>query len=174
MMNAVMPIKTGESRRACCNAFFFERIDRTMNLNIRNEIIRLKRGEMIQLKATARSLPQFTTENPPATMPKPIMAPTIEWVVDTGSDFKVEKLTHSAAARSAEREPISARWGSVRISVDTIPLRIVSVTWEPMKVAPTMLRIPAITMACRRVIALAPTDEAMELATSLAPMFQAM
>ena len=35
-----------------------------------------------------------------SSIPNPIMAPTIEWVVDTGNDFQVAKLTHNAAARS--------------------------------------------------------------------------
>jgi hypothetical protein len=29
-------------------------------------------------------------------------------------------------------KPIKTRWGSVRISVETIPLRIVLATWEPI------------------------------------------
>ena len=48
------------------------------------------------------------TVNPPAIIPKPIIAPTIEWVVETGSDFQVAKLTQSAAARRAESAPIRA------------------------------------------------------------------
>jgi hypothetical protein len=43
-----------------------------------------------------------------------------------------------------------------------------------MKTAPRIFNIPARNMAWRIVIALAPTDEAMELATSLAPIFHAM
>lgn len=40
--------------------------------------------------------------------------------------------------------------------------------------APTTFKIPAIKTACFKVIAFAPTAEAMELATSLAPIFQAI
>jgi hypothetical protein len=107
-------------------------------------------------------------------MPKPIMAPTMEWVVETGRDFHVAKETQRADASRAARAPIRAMWGSVRTSVETIPFRMVSVTWEPIKTAPTMFRMPAMNTACRMVIALAPTADAMEFATSLAPMFQAM
>ena len=84
---------------------------------------------------------------PPATMPNPIMAPTMEWVVDTGSDFQVANETHRAADRSADRAPTSAKFGSVKTSVEMIPLRMVLVTWVPMNVAPTILRIPAINIA---------------------------
>ena len=87
---------------------------------------------MTQLITTAASFIQLITENPPATIPKPIIAPTIECVVETGRDFQVAKLTHSAAASIAESAPMRTRWGSVRISVETIPLRIVLATWEPI------------------------------------------
>ena len=107
-------------------------------------------------------------------MPKPIIDPTIEWVVDTGRDFQVAKLTQSAAASNADSAPMRATCGSDKISVDTMPLRIVWVTCEPMKTAPTTFNIPAIKMAWRIVIALAPTAEAIELATSFAPIFHAM
>ena len=137
-------------------------------------MIILNTGETIQLMTTAKSLPKLMTENPPAMMPNPIMAPTIECVVETGRDFQVAKLTHSAAASRADKAPIRAIWGSVIMSVETIPLRIVLVTWEPIKVAPKIFKMPARNMAWRIVIALAPTAGAMELATSLAPMFQAM
>ena len=129
---------------------------------------------MIQLNTTAASFIQLITENPPAMIPKPIIAPTIEWVVETGKDFQVAKLTHREAASIAESAPIRTRWGSFRISVETIPLRIVLVTWEPINTAPMTFNITAINIACRIVTALAPTTGAMELATSLAPMFQAM
>ncbi len=106
--------------------------------------------------------------------PNPTMAPTMEWVVDTGSERQVAKLTQRAAESRAERAPRMASRGSAMAPGATIPWRMVSVTWEPMKVAPTTLRVAAITTACRTVIALAPTAEAMELARSFAPMFQAM
>ena len=84
---------------------------------------------------TAPSFIQLMTENPLAMIPEPIMAPTIEWVVETGKDFQVEKFTHKEAASIAESAPISTIWGSVRISVETRPLRVVLITWEPINTA---------------------------------------
>ena len=144
---SVIPIKTGDRLNDLINAFFLTRINLTIVLNIKKEITRLKTGEITQLITTAASLAQLMTEKPPAMMPKPIMAPTIEWVVDTGNDFQVAKLTHSAAASIAASAPIRATWGSDKISVETIPLRMVLVTCEPMKTAPTTFKIPAIKMA---------------------------
>ena len=134
----------------------------------------LKIGDTTQLSTTSPSLAQLTTEKPPAMIPKPIMAPTMEWVVETGSDFHVARLTHRDAASRADSAPSNAVWGSVIISGDTIPLRMVLVTCEPMKVAPTMFSMPAMNTACFKVMAFAPTADAMELATSLAPMFHDM
>ena len=108
---------------------------------------RLNTGDIIQLITTAANLAQLMTESPPAMIPKPIIAPTIEWVVDTGSDFQVAKLTQRAAASRADSAPTRATWGSAKISVETMPLRMVLVTWEPMKTAPTTFKIPAIKMA---------------------------
>ena len=93
-----------------------------------NPITRLNMGEIIQLKTTAPSFPQLITSVPPAMIPKPIMAPTMAWVVDTGKERQVAKDTHKAAASRADKAPISARWGSLSTSVDTIPLRMVLVT----------------------------------------------
>jgi len=64
--------------------------------------------------------------------------------VETGRDFQVAKLIHNEAARRAENAPIRAICGSARISVETMPLRIVFVTWEPINTAPVIFRIPAI------------------------------
>lgn len=83
-------------------------ISLTIILNIIKAIIMLKKGEIIQLITTAASLPHLITEKPPAIIPKPIIAPTIAWVVETGRDFQVAKLTHKAAASKAERAPIKA------------------------------------------------------------------
>jgi len=172
--NEAIPIKIGDSFRAQTNESFLTRISLTIILNIKKAMIRLKTGDYTQLSTTAASLVQLMTEKPPAMIPKPIIAPTIEWVVETGNDFQVAKLTQRAAASKAEKAPIRATCGSDMISVDTIPLRMVSVTCEPMKTAPRIFRIPAINTAWRMVIAFAPTAEAMELATSLAPMFHAI
>ena len=167
-------MKIGDSLKAHRKASLLRRTNLTMILNMLQLMIRLNTGDMIQLATTAPSLPQLMTANPPAIIPNPIMAPTMEWVVDTGSDFQVAKLTHKAAARSAEKAPSNARCGSDRTSVETIPLRMVLVTCAPMNVAPTQFRIPAMKTAWRMVMALAPTADAMEFATSLAPIFHDM
>ncbi len=134
-----------------------------MILNMHQAISILKTGDVIQPATAASSFPQLTIAKPRAMMPKPIMAPTIEWVVETGSDFQVAKLTHRAEASRAASAPIRSRCGSPRRSVETVPLRIVLVTWAPIKVAPRQLRMPATKMARRMVRALAPTAEALEL-----------
>jgi hypothetical protein len=36
-------------------------------------------------------------------MPKPIIAPTMKWVVDTGNAFQVANDTHRATASSADK-----------------------------------------------------------------------
>ena len=101
-----MPINKGDNFKDQANESFLDRISRVMALNMMKPITRANTGEMIQLNTTASSLPQLITENPPAMMPKPIMAPTIEWVVDTGSDFQVANDTHRAAASRADRAPM--------------------------------------------------------------------
>jgi len=50
------------------------------------------------------------------------------WVVDTGSERQVAKLTHNAAASIAASAPARATWGSDITSVETMPLRMVLVT----------------------------------------------
>ena len=91
------PIKKGDNLTARENESFLESINLMIILNIIKPITRLKSGDITQLKTTPARFPKLITENPPAMIPKPIMAPTIEWVVDTGKDFHVAKLTHRAA-----------------------------------------------------------------------------
>ena len=55
-------------------------------------------------------------------------------------------------------------------SGDTIPFLIVEVTSPPAKYAPRNSKIAAIKIACLKVMALLPTDVPIALATSLAPM----
>ena len=107
-INKVIPIKIGDDFRALMKGSFLERMVLIIIFNIPKAIIKLKIGEIIQLKTTAPNLPQLMTEKPPAIIPKPIMEPTIEWVVETGKDFQVAKLTQSAAARRADKAPIKA------------------------------------------------------------------
>ncbi len=60
------------------------------------------------------------------------------------------------------------------IATSMILPRTVSVTWDPTRTAPANSKTPASTTACFIVSAPEPTDVPMALATSLAPMFQAM
>ena len=147
MINTASPINAGDSFSALTNDPFATRITFTIILNIAKAKTRLKTGEITQLRTTAASWDQLMTVKPPAMIPNPIMAPTIECVVETGNDFQVAKPTQRAAASRAESAPIRATCGSAIISVDTIPLRMVLVTCDPMKTAPTTFKIPAIKTA---------------------------
>merc|ERR1719283_160798 len=57
-------------------------------------------------------------------------------------------------------------------SQSTMPLRTVSVTVPPKPTAPTNSNIPAMTVACFKLMARDPTDVAKQLATSFAPIPQ--
>jgi len=79
------------------------------------------------------------------------------------------------AASKADNMPKMSSSGESDISdASTIPLRIVEVTSPPARTAPANSKIAATMMACLMVSALAPTDVAIALATSLAPIPQAM
>ena len=141
------------------------------------------KGEINQLATICPILPQWTEPIPAATMPNPATAPTIEWVVETGIPVQVAKLSQIAAdnkaadipiTRSAAGSPSSKPCIDTRAEGSTIPLRMVSVTWEPTKTAPANSQIPAAMTACLTDKAPEPTASAIELATSLAPMFQAI
>merc|ERR1719216_816724 len=55
-------------------------------------------------------------------------------------------------------------------SQSTMPLRTVSLTVPPKPTAPTNSNIPAMTVACFKLMALAPTEVENALATSFAPI----
>ena len=57
----VMPIKKGDNFSEWENVSSLESINRTIILKIKKAIIMLKRGEMIQLNITAKSLTQLIT-----------------------------------------------------------------------------------------------------------------
>ncbi len=173
-MKKVSPTKKGLHRRAFTNMSGLDRIRFRMNRNIRNAIRLARKGEMIQERAISKTFVHWMTATPPVISPKPIMAPTTEWVVDTGNCCQVAKKTQKLAARRAASRPRATVWGSVRTDGSTMFFRMADVTCDPIKAAPTKSRIPAMNTACRSVMALAPTGAAMALATSLAPMVQAM
>ncbi len=145
-----------------------------MSLKVKKASMHPNTGERTQLAATWPTFPQETTPTPPAIKPKPIIAPTMEWVVEIGIDFQVAKVTHIEAAMTAANAPNITLVGSPISFGSTMPLLIVPVTCAPKKTAPHIVNIPAMITACRIDIALAPTALAMEFATSFAPMLQAM
>ncbi len=132
-------------------------------------------GDTTQLITIVPTLPHCTALTPmPATV-KPTMAPTIECVVETGQPLRLAIKSQVPAASSAESMPNTSSFGSSAISpVSTMPRRIVEVTSPPARTAPRNSKMAATSIACLIVSALDPTDVAIALATSLAPMPQAM
>lgn len=111
---------------------------------------------------------------PFAAIAEPITAPTMECVVETGIPIVV-------AIVNQQEEPIKAQAmvniktaGSfLKTETSTILFLIVSETLEPTKTAPKNSQRAARIMACQYFKDLEETEEAKELATSLAPMFHA-
>src|SRR5690606_35494901 len=124
---------------------------------------------------TCQTLGQLMAAVPASTRPKPITAPTMLWVVETGQPHLLARLSQIAAASSAAVIPIANSTGSAATtSWSTMPLRMVSVTWPPTKNAPANSNTAARPTAAPMVSALLPTEVPKALATSFAPMFQAM
>src|SRR5210317_1440732 len=128
------------------------------------------KGEINQLATICPILPQWTEPIPAATMPKPATAPTMEWVVETGMPVQVAKLSQIAADNRAADIPMTRRAAGspssmpgieARAEGSTIPLRIVSVTWEPTRTAPANSQIPAAMTAFFMDNAPEPTASAM-------------
>jgi len=149
---------------------------------MRKKIVKAKKapaiGEIIQLATMFRRVPHFIDESardPLRTRarPKPRTAPTIEWVVETGSLYKVARVIQSPAMRIDENAPIVIRCWS-RSSMGTIPFAIVVVTLLPKNTAPENSRIPASTITCFIVRALLPTEVPIAFARSFAPIFHAI
>lgn len=83
-------------------------------------------------------------------------------------------VRYEAEAITAQTIPSMRRAGlSSKAAVSTTFVRIVSATRPPTPRAPVNSMAEAPTMAWRYVMDREETDEAQELATSLAPMFQA-
>lgn len=101
-------------------------------------------------------------------------APTIEWVVETGIPIDVAILNHTEEPTKAQAMVIIREAGSfLKIVTSTILFLIVSETLEPAKTAPNNSQSAAKIMACQYFKDLEETEDAKELATSLAPIFQA-
>merc|ERR1711990_279612 len=136
-------------------------------------------GEMNQEAATPAKPPiggldQTTPPQPNAVMPTPSVAPTTEWVVETGMARKVAPSTHRPEPTLTIDMPVASTYGScVKYLTSTIFLRMVSVTSLPSATTPTNSKMHAIRHACLCVTVPAPTALAKALATSLAPMVKA-
>ena len=131
-------------------------------------------GEITQLAAICPIFAQSTIAKPLAAMPEPIMAPTIECVVETGAPTAVAMFSHKAAANNAaiiNQTKVSEsgiKLGSI------MPLRMVPTTSPPAINAPAASKIAAMTNAPTSVKALEPTAGPTLLATSFAPIFIAI
>ena len=143
--------------------------------NNKNAIVPEIAGDTTQLAAMVPTLFHDTASKPIEIITKPTIEPTIEWVVDTGQPLVLAIKSHVPAAHSADSIPIikilslpTYRSGS------TIPFLIVEVTSPPAKYAPRNSKTAAIKIACLKVIALLPTDVPIALATSFAPIPNAM
>ena len=132
-------------------------------------------GVTTQLPTIPPTLPHATASILTPVAVKPIIAPIIECVVDTGHPSQDAKANHIPAANRDEIIP-STRYSGIaeKYSGSIIPLRMVEVTSPPAKYAPANSKIMAITIACFIVNALEPTDVPIALATSFAPIPQAI
>jgi len=132
-------------------------------------------GETTQLMTIVPTCSQWTASMPIPTAANPTMAPTIECVVETGQPFWDAMSSHVPAASNAASIPYTSSSGvPASSSASTMPLRMVDVTSPPASTAPRNSNTAATSIACLIVSALEPTEVAIALATSLAPMPQAM
>ncbi len=91
-------------------------------------------GEVTQLATMPHTLLHCTASAEMPTAAKPMMAPTIEWVVDTGQPKILAINNQLPAARSEASMPKTNKSGWLVItSSSTMPLRIVSVTSPPAR-----------------------------------------
>ncbi len=84
----------------------------SMNRNITKAPAAVNSGERIHEVTMYITCFQLTADNPPATIPNPIIAPTMEWVVETGRFWYVARHTQSEAERRADKSPSKIIWGS--------------------------------------------------------------
>ncbi|MNJ62373.1 hypothetical protein D3C77_582130 [compost metagenome] len=91
-----------------------------------------RNGVITQLATIGPIAPHCTASIEMPTAAKPITAPTIECVVDTGQPREVAISSQVPAASSADIMPSTIRSG-VMISASTMPFLIVSVTSPPAR-----------------------------------------
>ncbi len=131
-------------------------------------------GETTQLAAICAILGQFTAVMPAAAIPAPNTPPTTECVVETGAPIQVAKFTQTAAEISAANITQINTWGSPTAEGSIIPLEIVPTTSPPANSAPALSKTAAIIKAPVMDRAFEPTAGPTLLATSLAPIFNAI
>merc|ERR1712093_896033 len=129
-------------------------------------------------KMVARPLPPFqpqlTESAPPTATPTPATAETIEQVVETGHDMRVQIMSHEALTTRAQVKARSCTPAlPSKMSELMMPFLIVSAVRAPTATAPANSMTAAASVACFIVSDLDATDVANELATSLAPMLNA-
>ena len=105
-------------------------------------------GDTTQLATIRVILSQLTASGPMPTAPKPTIAPTMVWVVDTGQPRVDATSSHRpAASRDASITYTSTSGVSVSEEASRMPLRIVFVTCPPARNAPANSKIAAMTTA---------------------------
>ena len=144
-------------------------------MNSTKPMVPASKGDTTQLAAIVPTAPQSTMAGPSPATAKPTIAPTIEWVVETGHPLIDATSSHVPAASNAASMPYTNSCGSSCNSSGSImPLRIVLVTSPPANQAPRNSKTTAIKIACLMVIAFDPTEVPIALATSFAPTPQAI
>jgi len=74
-------------------------------MNRAKEMVPASTGDTTQLATMVVTRPQLTTSTEMPTAAKPTMAPTIEWVVETGQPLRLATSSQMPAANSADVIP---------------------------------------------------------------------
>src|SRR5690606_21382663 len=101
-------------------------------MKIMKEMVPASSGDIIQLDTIGSTPAHLTASTETPTAAKPITAPMIEWVVDTGQPLIDANSSHVPAASRAASMPKTI-WSGVIIDESTMPLRIVWVTEPPAR-----------------------------------------
>ena len=175
LLKKVIKVNTGKILAVRSYGFTVSKTNLLIRVKILNEKSPAISGDANQEATINPTLSQLIPSSPPYANENPIIAPIIEWVVETGHLTYVANVNHKADAKSAHNMPnIRAPGLSVNKSSETIFLRTASVTWDPIKTAPQNSKTDATKIACFKVNVLDPTAVANELAQSFAPPPQAL
>ena len=91
--------KIGIKLTAAFDLLLLSMISILTDLNIKNANKAEINGEVIQLEAISNILSQETAPDPFVIKTKPTMAPTIEWVVETGQPFLLANMSQLPVAK---------------------------------------------------------------------------